>query len=93
MNLTIRNIPETIINKIRVMASLEKRSVNNEILVLLEHAVEQNNTKDYSYVSAELKADLLKSIAGAWDDNNDTSGDALINQIQQARTPGRAVEL
>mgnify|MGYP001610817830 CR=1 FL=1 len=43
MNITLRNIPESIIEKIRTLCVLEKRSLNNEILILLEKAVMTEN--------------------------------------------------
>ncbi len=35
-NLTVRNIPDELLNKIRLLSIIEKRSVNSEILMVLE---------------------------------------------------------
>ncbi len=40
MNLTIRNIPDNVINKIRTLSQMEKRSLNNEILFVLERGIQ-----------------------------------------------------
>ena len=42
MNLTIRNISSEVMEKIRTLSKLAKRSVNNEILLILEISVTQN---------------------------------------------------
>lgn len=41
MNLTIRNIPEDVKDKIRTLSKTSRRSLNSEILIILEEAVRQ----------------------------------------------------
>ena len=41
MNITVRNIPEKIVRKIRALSQMGKRSLNNEILLLLERGVQE----------------------------------------------------
>ena len=41
MNITIRNIPDDVINKIRTLSQMEKRSLNNEILFVLERGIQE----------------------------------------------------
>ena len=38
-NLTVRNIPDDIYDKLKTLSILERRSMNNEILVVLEKGV------------------------------------------------------
>ncbi len=45
MNLTIRNIPDEIIEKIRTLSQIEKRSLNNEILRIIENGVQTEITR------------------------------------------------
>ncbi|HQO09089.1 MAG TPA: hypothetical protein PLK90_03005 [Clostridiales bacterium] len=40
MNITIRNIPDDVIDKIKTISKMEKRSLNNEILLVLERGIE-----------------------------------------------------
>ena len=35
-NITIRNIPDDVFEKIKKLSSVEKRSINNELLVIIE---------------------------------------------------------
>mgnify|MGYP006303559133 FL=1 len=35
-NITIRNIPDEIFEQIKKLSSVEKRSINNELLVIIE---------------------------------------------------------
>jgi hypothetical protein len=39
VNLTIRNIPEEILKRIRIFASKERRSLNSELLIVIEEGV------------------------------------------------------
>ncbi|NIV99773.1 Arc family DNA-binding protein, partial [Candidatus Saccharibacteria bacterium] len=41
MDLTIRNIPDEVMEKIRTLSKLGRRSINNEILLLLEQSVQE----------------------------------------------------
>ena len=43
-NLTIRNIPQDLLEKMRKQAKAEKRSLNNEILMVLEKGVDTYDT-------------------------------------------------
>jgi plasmid stability protein len=79
MNLTVRNIPENVISVIKTMATKEKRSLNSEILVLLENATKSNT-------NIVNNADIWENIGNAWDD---VDADELIKDIYENRTVGR----
>jgi plasmid stability protein len=79
MNLTVRNIPENVISVIKTMATKEKRSLNSEILVLLENAIKSNT-------NIVNNADIWENIGNAWDD---VDADELIKDIYENRTVGR----
>jgi hypothetical protein len=85
MNLTVRNIPENVIDVIRDMAQQEKRSVNNQILTLLETATNKIPAKN----SQPNRIDIWKTFDGAWQDDDDPTGDKLIQDIYENRTVGR----
>ena len=38
-NITIRNIPDDVFEKIRRLSSVERRSINNELLVIIERGI------------------------------------------------------
>ena len=94
MNLTIRNIPEDVINKIRTLSSLEKRSLNNQILILLEKGLHENvqqHTDQSGYISKETQLTIWKRLSGQWLDNRET--EEIIDDIYSQRTHGHEYEL
>jgi plasmid stability protein len=94
MNLTIRNIPDEVINKIRTLSQVERRSLNSEILVVLEHGLNEKlghffNIK--SNMTKELQVNIWRGLAAKWED--DRSSQEIINDIYQHRTMGRHIDL
>ncbi len=94
MNLTLRNIPEEIIKKIRILSKVEKRSINNEILLILEKGVD-SETKQLNnssrFIDKNTQVELWRGIAREWEDERTT--DEIINDIYGSRTFGREVSL
>jgi len=94
MNLTIRNIPEEVINKIRTLSKVERRSLNSEILVVLEHGLNEklgHMVYSRSNMTKELQVNIWRGLASKWED--DRSADEIIKDIYNRRTMGRDVEL
>jgi len=94
MNLTIRNIPEEVINKIRTLSKVERRSLNSEILVVLEHGLNEKLGRLFysrSNMTKELQVNIWRGLASKWED--DRSADEIIKDIYNRRTMGRDVEL
>ena len=92
--ITIRNIPETILNKIRTRSTLEKRSINSELLVIIENGLtsEAAGNKHISKkLSLEARLHIWKNLSGSWIDTRST--DTSISDITSSRTKGRFVEL
>jgi len=94
MNITIRNIPEDVIDKIRTISKMQRRSLNNEILIVLERGVEIEekhyfNTK--RNINKNIQIDIWNRLSGEWDDNRETN--EIINDIYTSRTIGREFEL
>ena len=61
-NLTFRNIPDSVLEQIKTLSTLDRRSMNGEILVLLEHAVRsyQDNSGRFrdQMVSPETQVEI-----------------------------------
>jgi len=94
MNITVRNIPEEIVRKIRALSQMGKRSLNNEILLLLERGVQEevnHLTKTKKNISKETQLNIWKKLANEWDDERSTQ--EIINDIYENRTLGREVNL
>ncbi len=91
-NLTIRNIPEDLLEKMRRQAKTEKRSLNNEILMVLEKCADLYYTvnKDDSFPQ-EAQVALWEKIAGEWEDRR--SAEEIADDIRAHRTVGRKVDL
>lgn len=94
MNITVRNIPEEIVRKIRALSQMEKRSLNNEILLLLERGVQvevNHLLKTKKNISKETQLNIWKKLANEWDDERSTQ--EIISDIYENRTLGREVNL
>ncbi len=94
MNITIRNIPEEVINKIRTLSRVERRSLNSEILMVLEQGLEEKLGRMADVkagMTKELQVNIWRNLASKWED--DRSSDEIIEDIYKHRTLGRDVEL
>ena len=93
-NITVRNIPESVMNKIRTLSRLDKRSINNEILLILEQGLELEEGekhKSSAKISLHTQLEIWKELSGQWDDIRPT--DEIIDDIISRRTAGREVAL
>jgi plasmid stability protein len=91
-NITIRNIPDDIMEKIRILSETERRSLNNEILILLERGVLlEMKTRKTDAIPASVQVKIWEKLAGMWEDDRNTG--EIINDIYSARSQGREVEL
>ena len=94
MNLTIRNIPDEVINEVRSLSKIERRSLNSQMLVVLENGLINKSRyagREKPSVSKELQVDLWKGFAERWEDER--SAREVIDDIYEHRTMGRDVNL
>jgi len=91
-NLTIRNVPEDLLKNLRELSQKERRSLNSEVLVLLEKSVMHDALeKNSDTISIHAQTELWSKLAGEWDDPH--SAEEIIDDVLAHRTPGREVEL
>ena len=94
-SITLRNIPNEIIDVAKILATLEKRSLNNELLLLIEKGIinhkAQTKTTDDHLLSKEAQIQMWKEFLGAWKDSRSTK--KIIQDIYESRTPGREFDL
>ena len=91
-SLTIRNIPENVMKKIRMLSELEKRSINSEILLIIENGLEKRNrSKPKKHINRETRARLCKRISGKREDDRKTED--IIEDIYKSRSKGRDFSL
>lgn len=80
-NLTIRNLPEETLNKLRLRAARHRRSMNSEILIVLDQGLERSVEISSPAPAREVRNDLLTTLAGAWaGDDWQSRIDALYGQ-------------
>lgn len=93
-SITVRNIPDDVLGKIKALSSLERRSVNNEILVILERGTfdeYEDKLQKRKYLSKSTQLEIWKRLAGSWEDSR--SAKEIIDDIYANRTAGRDVNL
>ena len=93
-SITIRNIPDEVLERIRALSSIERRSLNNEILVILErgtYSEYEERLLKRKYLSKSTQLEIWKQLAGTWEDNR--SAGEIIDDIYSNRTSGREVQL
>ena len=92
-SLTLKDIPEPLMEQLRARALRDHRSLNREVIWLLKQILE-GNADPASQVRLEQDAQLAawQSLAGRWQ-GSDTDVDDLIGNIYQSRTRGRDISL
>lgn len=93
-SVTVRNIPDDVMEKVRILSASERRSVNNEILVLLEAGLVARMTDCHAsgkILSKTMQVEIWDQLCGAWDDPR--SAREITEDIQEQRTLGRPVVL
>lgn len=94
-NITVRNIPEDVFAKIKRLATLERRSINNEILIVLESALASEGKNihkpDRETISKDLQLRIWEDLSGKWEDSRTT--EEIKGDILENRTLGRNINL
>jgi plasmid stability protein len=94
MNITVRNIPDEVIRKIKTLSHKSKRSLNNEILVILEQSLQDEMRVNFgvtSHLTRDVQVSIWKKLASAWHDERSTQD--IIEDIYESRTLGREFHL
>jgi plasmid stability protein len=91
-SLTIKNIPDDLLGQLRQQATEERRSLNQQILRLLENALAAGRQDTVRQLRAEIEAQLK-----VWETLGDTwrteDAEEEVAQIFAARSTGRKVDL
>jgi plasmid stability protein len=88
INLTIRNIPNNLINKLKTLSEIQKRSMNSEILLILEKGlILENSNKSDKLLSKDTQVKIWNKLSGEWKDKRKTS--EIIDDIYSNRSNGR----
>ena len=94
MNITVRNIPDQIVEKLKTLSLLEKRSINSQILIILEKGIQEqleSYTEKGHSISKETQLKIWQKLAGQWQDKRTTK--EIIDDIIKSRSRGRDIAL
>ncbi len=93
-NITIRNIPDGLFEKIKKLSSIERRSINNELLVIIEKGtqseINQFNRNEH-HIPKSIQINLWQNLSATWEDERTT--EEIIDDIYTNRTYGRDIDL
>jgi len=93
-NITVRNIPDDVFERIKALSLAERRSINNELLFIIERGTRSEydeKLNEKQPVSKSTQLDLWNKILGTWQDSR--SSEEIISDIYNHRSPGRDVNL
>ena len=93
-SITIRGLDEHVLERIRALAQTERRSVNGEVLALIDRALQVEHTdqsRRAAVVPKHTQLRIWRSISGWWEDDRSTG--RIIADIYDQRTPGREISL
>ena len=87
-SITLKDVPEGLLARLRSAAARERRSLNQEALVLIEGGLAAHESAEER---AERQVRAWQALAGAW--LSDQAFDDQIIDLYAARTAGREVDL
>ena len=93
-NITIRNIPDDVFSVIKKLSDLERRSINNELLIIIEKgtaSLMENKINENKIISKVSQVNLWRNLSGEWEDTR--TSEEISNDIYDSRTLGREFDL
>lgn len=85
--ITIRNITEETFNKIKAISKAENRSLNTEVLMLIELGLNEelrDSAISKSIINKELQVEIWRNLTSNWED--DRSTEEIISDIYEHRS-------
>lgn len=94
VSLTIRNIPEEILKRIRIFAAKERRSLNSEMLIVIEEGLSARISEktgnisevNVAFVSSAGRVKMWEELCGAWQDTRNFN--EICDQLYRDRENG-----
>ena len=91
-SITIRDIPESVLEKVRILSKRDRRSMNSELLTLLEKGLNDRTANSgREAVNPEIQVEMWRMLAGGWIDERST--EEIVSDIYAGRTKGRNISL
>ena len=88
-SITLKNVPEAVLVGLRAVAEAERRSLNQQAIVLLEEALDKQSPHVSRQVQEQVRA--WRELAGQW--VSDRSVEAETAGLRSRRVRGRKVGL
>lgn len=90
-SLTLKDIPEELLEDLREFAERDRRSMTQEAIVLLSEIIAQYREAEEEQTEATRQAKAWEKLAGNW--TSTESAEEEVDDIYDSRTRGREVEL
>ncbi len=90
-SLTLKDLPETLLDQLRKKARLERRSMTQQAIVLLEEALIHQEAANQRVDGRQHQVNVWREVAGRW--TSSQTVDEEVASIYSARSEGREVEL
>lgn len=95
-SLTVRDIPDDVMDAIKLLSKRERRSLNKEFIVVIERGLkaalaDTGRMMTQDSIPLNLQEDLWKDLCGKWEDERSTG--EIVADIREQRTMGREVRL
>ena len=90
-SLTLKDLPETLLDQLRTKARQERRSMTQQAIVLLEEALVRQQAANQGADVRQQQVAVWREVAGRW--TSSQTVDDEIAGIYSARSEGREVEL
>ncbi|MBN2494963.1 MAG: Arc family DNA-binding protein [Deltaproteobacteria bacterium] len=90
-SITLKGVPDDLLEALRARARAERRSLIQEVLVLLEQALSEPPVHSAAGPGRGSQLAAWARLAGRWQPEGSIAG--LAEEIYVARTPGREVAL
>jgi plasmid stability protein len=87
-SITLKDVPEELLIRLRAAAAHERRSLNQEALVLIEGGLAARETAE---ARAQRQVQAWQALAGSW--VSDRAFDDEVADLYAARTAGRDIDL
>jgi plasmid stability protein len=90
-SLTLKDLPDTLLNQLRTRARQERRSMTQQAIVLLEEALIHQEAANQTVGVRQQQVAIWREVAGRW--TSSQTVDEEVAGIYSARSEGRQVEL
>jgi plasmid stability protein len=89
-SLTLKNVPSPLLRALRASATADRRSLNQQAMVLLSRALGLERDR-ISTEQVDAQVEAWRRLAGSWRSDLDPRDEAKL--LRKARTRGRKVDL